>query len=380
MRLSLPYLSRPASRQAGDPSAARPADAARGARPLNVLASPAFSNRAGQPYNWLLYSHLRDRGVRVDEFSAARALARRGCLVHLHWSPTSRVRSPGLVSAVLRSAALVALLAWVRARGGRVVWTAHNAVAHDRAPRPRLERWFWRAFPGCLDAVLHMSASARDAVCDRYPALRGVRAFVVPHGHYRTAYPMELDRAGARRRLGVAARARVLAFVGQIRPYKNVAALLAAFAAIPDPDAVLLIAGEMKMGSEAESVRTAAAADPRVRLEEGFVPGGEMQIYLRAADLAVFPYSQVLNSGSALLALSFDRPVLVPARGSLSELARDMGADWVRTYTGELAPGVLAAALEWAVGTRRSPSPSMEHLDWARVAEQTHRIYTELLG
>lgn len=37
-------------------------------RPLGVLGWPAFSNRDEQPYNWLLYSHLRDLARRVDVF------------------------------------------------------------------------------------------------------------------------------------------------------------------------------------------------------------------------------------------------------------------------------------------------------------------------
>jgi beta-1,4-mannosyltransferase len=42
---------------------------------------------------------------------------------------------------------------------------------------------------------------------------------------------------------------------------------------------------------------------------------------MRAADLIALPYKEILNSGSAILALSFDRPILVPAAGALAELS-----------------------------------------------------------
>ena len=44
------------------------------------------------------------------------------------------------------------------------------------------------------------------------------------------------------------------------------------------------------------------------------------QLPFRAADFAVFPYAQVLTSGSLLLALSFGLPPVVPAVGMTREV------------------------------------------------------------
>ena len=43
-----------------------------------------------------------------------------------------------------------------------------------------------------------------------------------------------------------------------------------------------------------------------------FVPDGEVQHYLLAADAVVLPFKEILTSGSAMLALSFGRPVVAP--------------------------------------------------------------------
>ena len=45
-----------------------------------------------------------------------------------------------------------------------------------------------------------------------------------------------------------------------------------------------------------------------------------MQVFLRAADVAVYPYRHILTSGSLLLALSFGVPAVVPAVGMTREL------------------------------------------------------------
>ena len=55
-------------------------------------------------------------------------------------------------------------------------------------------------------------------------------------------------------------------------------------------------------------------------------------MFFSAADLVVLPFSDIMHSGSAILALSFNKPVLVPARGALPELQTRVGAAWVQTY------------------------------------------------
>ena len=120
------------------------------------------------------------------------------------------------------------------------------------------------------------------------------------------------------------------------------------------------------------------AGDPRIRLTLGHVPDDQVQVYLRAADLVALPFRDITNSGSALLALGFDRPVLVPDRGAMGELQALAGSEWVRTYEGELTPALLAHALEWARAGRPQASPPLEALDWSRIAEETLAFYRAL--
>jgi hypothetical protein len=91
----------------------------------------------------------------------------------------------------------------------------------------------------------------------------------------------------------------------------------------------------------------------------------------------VLPFRDITNSASALLSLSFDRPVLVPARGAMGELQALAGADWVSTYDGDLTPEILVRELDRA---RRRPSgvPRLEPLAWPAIARQTLSAY--LLG
>jgi glycosyltransferase involved in cell wall biosynthesis len=272
----------------------------------------------------------------------------------------------------------------LRARGTRVVWTAHNAGGHETR-HPQLEAWFWQAFTRRLDGVISLSEAGLREVWQAFPALAGVPSFVVPHGHYRSAYPPPVPRAEARAALDLPAEAPVILHFGVLRPYKNVPHLIDTFgtmvrqreaergdAAAP----VLVVAGRPETEAVARAVQEAAeaaqAASADVRLRLGFVPDADVPPLFAAADLVALPYAEILNSGTALLALSFDRPVLVPARGAMAELRERVGPGFVRTYARALTPETLAAALRWACPPVPPARAALDALGWDRLAAETH--------
>lgn len=302
---------------------ARPANPA-SPQALTVL-TPSFES-AGNPYLSCLWGAVQRQGVTVQPYEPRRPLAelkadpRRGDILHLHWiqgfckyDPARPLASWRLLLGSLRN------LRYLQSQGVSIVWTVHNSRSHDAAfPWPEeLFRW---ALAHLCDEVLVMSEYGRQELGKKYG--RWQRVHCVPHGHYIGAYPHTLSREEARSRLGLQPQQRVLLHLGHIKPYKGVDELLRCFRAIEDPEAVLVIAGacDEALG---EAIAAQAAADSRVRLHLDFVADAAVQVYLAAADWVVLPYRRILNSGSALLALSFGRPVVVPQRGALPELITD---------------------------------------------------------
>ncbi|HEX3235332.1 MAG TPA: glycosyltransferase [Gemmatimonadales bacterium] len=340
-----------------------------------VLAWPGLGARTKNPYTWLLYSQLASLGVRVEEFTVARALRGGYDVFHVHWPDKALTAGPWVVSAAGAAAALACLDAAHR-HGARVVWTAHNAHPHE-SRHPRLERWFWGAFVRRVDAVVHPSVAGQEAVEARYPALAARPHAVVPLGHYRGSYPDAVSREEARASLDIPPGTRVMTYFGLLRPYKNVPQLIRTAGELfaRTGDVTLLVVGAPLTSTIAEEVRAAAGGDPRVRLVLEHVPEIDVQRYLRAADLVVLPFREITNSGSALLALSFDRPVLVPSRGAMGELQAIAGHDWVRTYEGDLTPQILATALDWATHRVPDASPRLDALEWPEIARQTLALY-----
>jgi glycosyltransferase involved in cell wall biosynthesis len=342
---------------------------------VRILAWPGAAARLQNPYTWLLYSHLGRLGAQVREFTPAGAVRGGFDVLHAHW-PDKALNARSWPGRAIRASAALAILSLARHRGAVVIWTAHNVEPHE-SRHPRLERWFWARFVKRVDAVIHLSHAGRFAVEAHYPSLTSLPHAVVAHGHFRDAYPNTVSREDARATLGIADSARVITFIGRIREYKNVPHLVRTFRAISrdSGDLVLLVGGGPQTRELAEEIRVAASEDPRVRLTLRHIPEADVQYYLRAADLVALPFRDITNSGSAVLALSFDRPVLVPALGAMGELQAQVGRDWVHAYQGELTPEVLHDALQRAIRLRPTSKPPLGALDWPALARQTMKLY-----
>ncbi|WP_345710886.1 glycosyltransferase, partial [Kineococcus glutinatus] len=262
---------------------------------------------------------------------------------------------------------LLARCRLARALGHRILLTVHNTRGHD-VPHPALERVMWRSL-ALLATHLHTFTAAGAAEFVReVPAARRLVRVVIPHGDYRPVVGPVPDRSAARRRFGLEPRERVLLTFGRLRPYKGLDAVLDAFTAGTDPHERLLLCGAPEDEDTAEHLRAAARRDPRIVLVPRFLAQEELTAAVTAADAVVLPYRRVTNSGSALMALTLGRPVLLPATPVFEELRQRVGADWVHLVPGRLEPQHLRAAT--AVGAQREAGagPDLSWCSWDAVS------------
>jgi len=129
-----------------------------------------------------------------------------------------------------------------------------------------------------------------------------------------------------------------------------------------------------------KDIRSAAGNDPCVRLFLEWVENLELQKYLKAAALLVFPYRHILNSGGALLGLSFDRPVRVSRLGAMATLQKAVGTNWIRTYEGELNAAILGEAIDCALDESRGQHAPLDSMNWSPLAHQTIPAYRTIAG
>jgi beta-1,4-mannosyltransferase len=278
----------------------------------------------GIAYTECLYAALRDLGVEViDGHWSGRWLLdtmRAGDVIQIHWpsflyyDPNSRLRT---LANILRMRIVLGL---ARRRGARVVWTAHNLYPHDggdslwahRAVRRYIARIAERVFvhgPNACKIVAHEFGIGAERIVD------------IPHGNWIEQYAAPPARDTARTRLGIPSSTFVYGFVGTCKPYKNLDLLLETFARI-EGDAMLLVAGHFQSDSYRAAITELVRrhGQNRVRFEPRFLSEEEIPVYLSTVDALVIPYSEILTSGSAMLGLSFGRPVIAPDLGGLRDM------------------------------------------------------------
>ncbi len=352
---------------------------------LKVLMMP--DGRGGNPYQRALVEGLESENVRVafsqfhGRLPLLHALRQHGPVdvMHLHWTHRLVVgRSMG--NTLYRTVRFLAELAIIRLRGIRIVWTAHNLVDHEKS-YSSVELFANALAARFYNGIIVHCPSASEIVSDAFklPASYARKFTAIPHGSFIGIYDDSMTREEARARLQLEENAPVFIHFGQIREYKGAFDLLDAFEKLDAPHARLVIAGKPWDENIANRLQERARRDPRVRVFLGFVPDELVQCYLKAADVVVLPYQDILTSGSAILAMSFGKTVIMPRCGFAVDTFGEKDAV---LYDPE-HKGALHGALAEALGRDLAEMGAAclrraESYDWPGVSKSTAAVYRKL--
>lgn len=292
--------------------------------------------------------------VSVGYFSWKAALRGRYDVLHIHW-PELLIRGKTRRIRFAKRQAMRATLALARVRRIPVIRTVHNVTPHEAgsaAERRVLAR---------VDRATAVSILLNPTTQVASPT----ETVTILHGHYR-------DRFAAHPR--TAREPGLVLYFGIIRPYKNVDALIDVYASRPRPGSRLRIVGSPSPELR-DSIQRRADAAPDVSATLAFVDDAELVREVSAASLVVLPYAEMHNSGAALVALSLDRPILVPRSPSNSALAAEVGPGWVIEYDGPLTDEVLSAAVDVSANLASGERPRLEGRDWDEVGRRHRDVY-----
>ena len=302
---------------------------------LNIVAWPGLKEKGANPYTWLVYQPMAAMGANVMDFSFYKPMPAAADVLHVHWpegifwNRFSR-KFPWLGRVYAER--LMTAISHVKRNGGILVWTSHNLQPHEPLHPVHERIWedFFPRFRSLADLVICLTPEAERLLKDSYPDMENKRITVIPHPHYRTAYSPPLPMQDARGSLDIAQNDFVLCCAGGIRPSKGIAEFAECFAGIAGHDEKLIIAGACDDDDYTLKLQSIAHANSSaIDLRFGRLSDEAMIALLSAADLTAVNFRSILNSGSVLLSLSCNTPVCVPASGSLLNLSRQLGDDWV---------------------------------------------------
>ncbi|MGH3487950.1 MAG: glycosyltransferase [Actinopolymorphaceae bacterium] len=307
----------------------------------------------GNPFQALLYSRLGESGLTpvptydIDTtLAVADALAGSGLelVTHIHWLNVVMAKADDESMAREQSKRYLERLHALRDRGARLMWTVHNILPHETR-FPELEAELRQGVVDAVERVHVMSPRTRELVAPWFDIPES-KVLPVPHPGYHDVYPSWLSRRQARAELGIAPEVTAFLLIGRVQPYKGLTELLDAFDLLCERDPgryVLLVAGPPSRDDEAQAFRERLLTHPAAYAALRKVPDDELQVYLRAADVAVFPYRRSLNSGALALALTFGLPVVV--RDDLGGDAQ-LNPSYAVQYAGDRVAGIVDALVE----------------------------------
>jgi len=317
--------------------------------------------------NWLTVRWALSNPDRID-------------ILHFHWTAHyyDRAQLYYAVKALLthQSGILLAKL-----KGFKIVWTMHNYMPHDANRRwlNYVERFLMARV---ADTIIVHCAHGQRLIASRLFRKSGV--LVIPHGDFAEFLPRD-RKPEARMRLGLPESATVLLFFGRIRAYKGLTDLLHSFREIDGDQLRLVVVGTLadrfEDSSWAHEVRSLVAQDSRVvaAMDDSYISDESLAVYLSAADVAVFPFRQILTSGSVITALSFGLPVVAPRLGCLPEVLNDDCGVLYGPGAGSLTNALRTCLRGDLPQMGRAARSRAEQLSWQDMVRRTAHVYEHTL-
>ncbi len=299
-------------------------------------------------------------------------------VLHLNW-PSYYYAAPDLAESVRDLLLFLRSLSLAKDRGYRIVWTVHNIFGHE-VQHTEVDHLAKVALARLADALIIHCRCARERIRDFFDRT-GEDIFFIPHGNYIDSYPNVLTREQARSRLGLSAQEFVYLFFGYVRSYKGITQLVEAFQRQAGPHLRLVIAGLAYPASYARELAQRVRTDHRIRFDPKLIPAEDVQIYLKAADVVVLPFENILTSGSLILALSFGKPVIAPAMGGIPDLVTpEVGVlyDPLRPEALDQALAHVRNGFDLDRAGEKAYAQALE-LDWDAIGHQMQQVYTYVL-
>jgi glycosyltransferase involved in cell wall biosynthesis len=339
----------------------------------------------GNPYQRELAAALEKRGVTVimgsggiDRLPILGTIRVHGKpnVLHLHWTHPFML-GKNRAKSIIRSIRFLAELFVVKLLGIKVIWTVHNLLEHERRD-PQVELFFHRLLVRLYDQIIVHCSFAREAVVRSYqlPDRFKDRIYVIPQGNYMNNYENEVPRKKARARLGLDDREIVFLYFGTIRANKGVLQMVDTFGRFQRPRVRLLIVGKPISAAIKRELIGCCESDSRIRAILQFVPDKDVQLYMNAADVVVLPFQDILTSSSALLAMSFGKPVIAPRIGCIPEALDSKGVFLYRHNEEEgLLRAIQRASSANLAAMGKYNYRKAKRFDWNVIAQKTCALY-----
>ncbi len=275
------------------------------------------------PYPYLLINHLKKEELEIkhhSEFSHKKKNpVNNNIIVHYHWLFDIFNRTSFFKNIYL-SLARYSQMILAKKRGVNYCWTIHNLEPHENK-WPLLNKLNHKIMARIVNSIIVMSKWQKCRIMKKF-SIEEKKISVIPHGHYISYYKNKVSKKEARKKLNIKEDKFVYLFFGAIRKYKGILELIKSFKKIKKKDSLLLIVGDTSKDPSLKK-DILKLKDNSIITKLEFIEEDKIQYYFNSADVVVFPFNKITNSGSLLLAMSFKKPIICKNIGAPSEIVND---------------------------------------------------------
>jgi uncharacterized protein (TIRG00374 family) len=210
-------------------------------------------------------------------------------------------------------------------RNNKIIFLCHNVEEHERGFAGGVKRFIARRVLNQGDGfIVHSRGEERQL--NRLLKKKPGPAVVSPLPLVEVFGKNRYTPTTSREKLGIPAERKVILFFGFIREYKGLAYLLKALPLVKayDPGILLLIVGEV-WGKQTHYERylqmiKELGIEENVLFINKYVYNEEVEMYFKAGDFVVLPYTDGSGSGILQVAYGLDRPVVTTNIGAFADV------------------------------------------------------------
>lgn len=345
----------------------------------NFMWLPGFTDRLGVAFSEM---PLLRRPVRLLEYYLNwwtllyRFQSQPPDIVHIQWLP--------LLSKV-SALSEVRFMQYLKSRCIPIVYTVHNYLPHDTSPHK--SAIYHQLYQLVDQLIVHTGTDYQRLMRSGIPSGKITE---IPQG------PVFADQYGivpvrARQSLGIDPGVFVLLMLGVVRPYKGIEETIRALALITEehPEIRLWIVGnalDRKYVLTLQQLAIRLGLQHQIEWRLGYVHSSQVGLLHAAADVVLFPYRNISQSGAFLTAAALGKCTLSTPVGGIGEITRD-GRNGVQIATAK--PEVIAEGirrcLDLTPEQRIAMGLALRHdvtqtCGWEHIARQTVAVYEKMLS
>ncbi|WP_346292098.1 glycosyltransferase [Sphaerothrix gracilis] len=296
-------------------------------------------------------------------------------IIHLHWIHPYTSNNYSIL-AFLYSIQFSLDIFLVRLFGCKIVWTVHNLFSHENF-FPKIDLWVRKALTKFANKIILLNQVTAKSITKTY-GFTEEKYTVIPIGNYKTSHSTLVEKSEARNQLGITHKDKVFLNLGLLRPYKGIENLIRAWQSHHQkfPADYLVIAGKPINSEYSQQLEELVAETSNILLLPKFIREKDIPTFFGAADVAILPFTEILNSASLVLAMSYEKPIIAPAFPSIEEILEEANE---LLYSPNNLDELESAMSKVHNSDLKKLSSKVEQacqkLSWENIAKQTIQVY-----